>query len=69
MLGFLILLKTFQWLGYFVALQDVPRIIVEHIGRDQGMLIVPETAAEYDESGTRATPCKDHSQVSPRAEF
>ena len=52
-LGFLVLLKTFQRLGYFVALRDVPRIIVEHIGRDLGMLIVPETAAEYDESGTR----------------
>jgi hypothetical protein len=52
-LGFLVLLKTFQRLGYFVALRDVTRIIVEHIGRDLGMLIVPETAAEYDESGTR----------------
>ena len=52
-LGFLVMLKTFQRLGYFVALRDVPRIIVEHIGRDQGMLIVPESAAEYDESGTR----------------
>jgi hypothetical protein len=52
-LGFLILLKTFQRLGYFIALRDVPRSVVEHIGHDQGMLIVPETIAEYDESGTR----------------
>jgi hypothetical protein len=52
-LCFLILLKTFQRLGYFVALRDVPRSIVEHIGHDQGMLIVPETTEEYDESGTR----------------
>jgi TnpA family transposase len=52
-LAFLILLKTFQRLGYFIALRDVPRSIVEHIGHDQGMLIVPGTIAEYDESGTR----------------
>src|ERR1700677_505104 len=52
-LGFLVLLKTFQRLGYFVALRDVPRNIVEHIGHDQGMLIVPQATEEYDESGTR----------------
>ncbi len=51
-LGFLVLLKTFQRLGYFVALRDVPRCVVEHIGHDRGMLIVPETA-DYDDSGTR----------------
>jgi TnpA family transposase len=52
-LAFLVLLKTFQRLGYFIALRDVPRGIVEHIGHDRGMLIVPETATDYDESGTR----------------
>jgi TnpA family transposase len=52
-LAFLILLKTFQRLGYFSSLRDVPRSVVEHIGQDQGMLIVPESMAEYDESGTR----------------
>jgi hypothetical protein len=51
-LSFLVLLKTFQRLGYFIGLQDVPRGIVEHIAHDRGMLIVPETAADYDESGT-----------------
>ncbi len=51
--GFLILLKTFQRLGYFIALRDVPRSIIEYIGHDQGMLIVPDTMAEYDESGTQ----------------
>jgi hypothetical protein len=49
----LILLKTFQRLGYFIALRDVPRSIIEHIGHDQGMLIAPDSMAEYDESGTR----------------
>jgi TnpA family transposase len=52
-LAFLILLKTFQRLGYFIALRDVPRGIVEHIGHDRGLLIVPDTMADYDESGTR----------------
>jgi TnpA family transposase len=52
-LGFLVLLKTFQRLGYFIALRDVPRGIVEHVGHDLGMLIVPDTLTEYDESGTR----------------
>ena len=48
-LAFLVLLKTSQRLGYFIALRDVPRGIVEHIGHDRGMLIVPEAA----DSGTR----------------
>ena len=52
-LGFLILLRTFQRLGYFIKLREVPRSIVEHIGNNLGMLIVPETMAEYDGSGTR----------------
>jgi TnpA family transposase len=51
-LAFLVLLKTFQRLGYFIPLRDVPRGIVEHVGHDCGMLIVPETT-DYDESGTR----------------
>ena len=50
---FLILLKTFQLLGYFIALREVPRCIVEHIANDQGMLFVPDNMEEYDESGTR----------------
>lgn len=50
-LSFLVLLKTFQSLGYFVALEEVPRCIVEHIGHDRGMLIVPKTMAEYVQSG------------------
>jgi TnpA family transposase len=52
-LAFLILLKAFQRLGYFIALRDVPRSIVEHIGNGLGMLLVPDSMAEYDESGTR----------------
>jgi hypothetical protein len=49
----LILLKTFQRLGYFTALSEVPRCIVDHIANDQGMMFVPDNMEEYDESGTR----------------
>jgi uncharacterized protein DUF4158 len=52
-LGFLILLKTFQRLGYFVLLRDVPASIVEHIAHDQGFLYVPAGLDDYDDSGTR----------------
>ena len=52
-LGFLILMKTFQRLGYFVLIRDVPVSIVEHIAHDQGFLDIPAGLAEYDESGTR----------------
>jgi len=41
-LGFLILLKSFQRLGYFVQLRDVPAAIVEHIAHTQGFLVMPE---------------------------
>jgi len=51
-LAFLVLLKAFQRLGYFIPLRDVPRSIIEHIAHDLGMLIVPD-ATEYDDSGTR----------------
>ena len=51
--GFFVLLKTFQRLGYFVRLRDVPRTIVEHIAQTQGFLIVPDALADYDASGTR----------------
>ena len=51
--GFLVLLKTFQRLGYFVQLRDVPPTIMEHIAQTQGFLVVPDALADYDASGTR----------------
>lgn len=65
-LGFLILLKTFQRLGYFVPLRDVPLSVVEHIARDQGFLAAPANLAEYDNSGTRRRHVpiiRDHQRV------
>lgn len=52
-LCFLILLKTFQRLGYFVLLRDVPSAIVNHIARQLGFLIAPMDLSGYDNSGSR----------------
>lgn len=54
-LGFLVLLKTFQRLGYFVHIEEVPVAIVEHIARCLGYLFVPVRFIDYDRSGTRAS--------------
>ena len=35
-LGFLVLLKTFQRLGYFVMLDGVPKAIINHIAQQTG---------------------------------
>src|SRR6478672_11829641 len=52
-LGFLILLKTFQRLGYFVLVAGVPRPIVEHIAHYLGAELSADELPRYDESGTR----------------
>jgi Domain of unknown function (DUF4158) len=52
-LGFLVLFKTFQRLGYFVLVSDVPTPIVRHIARCLGTDHRPERLLRYDESGTR----------------
>lgn len=54
-LGFLLLLKTFQRLGYFVHLDEVPVAIVEHVARCLGYLFVPLRLLDYDRSGTRTS--------------
>ncbi len=50
---FLILLKTFQRLGYFVFLQNVPKPIAEHISLLFGVHHGALEWAAYDESGAR----------------
>jgi len=58
-LGFLILLKTFQRLGYFVLVRQVPTAIVAHIADlTQGSTMGSDLAA-YDLSQTR----KRHMQI------
>jgi hypothetical protein len=52
-LGLLVLLKTFQRLGYFVKLAEVPKSIIRHVCATAGYLEVPEGLAEYDTSSLR----------------
>jgi uncharacterized protein DUF4158 len=51
--GFLILLKTFQRLGYFVPVYTVPLSIVEHSAAQMGTTVEPQEWRTYDASGTR----------------
>lgn len=51
-LAFLVLLKTFQRLGYFVQIRDVPSQIVAHIAKHLKMQKIPDLS-DYDESGGR----------------
>jgi hypothetical protein len=58
-LGFMILLKTFQRLGYFVPVSQVPSAIVEHIAASTQTQAGLSDLASYDLSGTR----KRHIQI------
>lgn len=51
-LGFLVLLKTFQRLGYFVKIGAVPQRLVAHIAKYLGFQKTPDLS-EYDDSGSR----------------
>ena len=67
-LYFLVLLKTFQRLGYFVQLRDVPQGIVSHIASQLGLLPFDFDMAAYDESGTRRrhiATIRDYLEVKP----
>ena len=51
--GFLIVFKTFQRLGYFVPVQAVPQPIVDHIATHVGTIMSSQEVHAYDASGTR----------------
>lgn len=51
-LSFLVLLKTFQRLGYFVQLSDVPDRLVAHLAKALKSKKTPNLS-DYDDSGTR----------------
>lgn len=53
-LCFLILLKTFQRLGYFISLTCVPSQIVTQIASRLGYLLPSEDFTSYDASGTKS---------------
>lgn len=52
-LGFLVLLKTFQRLGYFILVKNVPTSIIKHIATCAKIPLVPTALDSYDVSGTR----------------
>ena len=70
-LGLMVLLKTFQHLGYFVQLRDVPAPIVDHIARCLGYLFVPDKLLTYDDSGSRQShvqQLRQHFRITPFTE-
>lgn len=52
-LCFLIMLKSFQRLGYFVSLANVPQSIIQHISNETNIAISSEVIESYNKSGTR----------------
>lgn len=52
-ISFLVMLKTFQRLGYFVRLREVPEPIVAHMMTDVGVPLISTDLTGYDTSGTR----------------
>jgi len=53
LLGFLVLLKTFQRLGYFVLVSQIPTAIVDPIAQATGTQRAREELTGYDTAGTR----------------
>lgn len=52
-LGFLVLLKTFQRLGYFVSPSNVPFALVKHIAQRAALACSPDVLLSYETSATR----------------
>ncbi len=64
---FLVLLKTYQRVGYPVCVADTPAPIIDHIARSVGAAL-PLSIAGYDSSGTRQrhlATIRAHVQVRP----
>lgn len=53
--GFLLMLKTFQRLGYFVTSDQIPDSIINHLAEIEAEVVDPETLARYDGSRSRKT--------------
>ncbi|EKU96852.1 transposase, TnpA family [Leptolyngbya sp. PCC 7375] len=52
-LGFLVLLKTFQTVGYPVQITQVPKAIIRQVATTLESSLSPDDVAGYDASGTR----------------
>lgn len=55
--GLLVLLKTFQRLGYFVPLSEVPDPILQHVARHAEGANTPSDLNRYDTSSFAAAIC------------
>jgi len=67
-LGFLVLLKTFQRLGYSVPLASVPATITRHIAASAQVAAASTDLAGYDRSGSRIrhlAVIRDYLQLQP----
>lgn len=68
LLGFLVLLKTFQRLGYFILVAQVPSPILEQIARATHTEAALPALSGYDTSGTRfrhLNVIRQHLQIRP----
>jgi hypothetical protein len=52
-IALLVCLKTFQRLGYFVALTEVPAAVIQHVAQAAGFLYPPEGLLDYDRGTAR----------------
>ena len=69
--GFLVLLKTFQTVGYLMQIVQVPNAIIRHIATCVDIALSPEDIAGYDTSGTRRrhlSAIRQHLDVQPFSE-
>ena len=69
--GFLVLLKTFQTVGYLMQIAQVPNAIIRHIATCVDIALSPEDIAGYDTSGTRRrhlSAIRQHLDVQPFSE-
>ena len=51
--GLLLLLKTFQRVGYFMPVKEIPAPIIKHVATSAGCSEVPEGLLQYDNSSAR----------------
>ena len=69
--SFLVLLKTFQTVGYLIQIAQVPNAIIRHIATCVDIALSPEDIAGYDTSGTRRrhlSAIRQHLDVQPFSE-
>ena len=69
--SFLVLLKTFQTVGYLMQIAQVPNAIICHIATCVDIALSPEDIAGYDTSGTRRrhlSAIRQHLDVQPFSE-